>query len=50
MFLQRMDEIFLEIFWSQRLIRNFAQSHDRVFVIVAINGDLRAGRNHARAM
>ncbi len=36
-FLKRMDEIFLEILGSNGLLRDLAQRHDRVLVVVAVD-------------
>ena len=49
-FLQRVDQIFLEIAGRYRRFRDLAQRHDRIFVVVAIDGNLRPGRDHARPM
>src|SRR6266702_623184 len=48
--LERVDEIFLEIAGGDRLVGDFAQGHDRVLVVVAIHGDLRARGDHAPPM
>ena len=50
MLLQGMDEIFLQVFWSQRAFSDFAQRHDSIFIIVAVYRDLSTRRNHARPM
>ncbi len=47
-FLQGMDQIFLEIAGRHRRFGDFAQRHDRIFVVVALDGNLRPGRDHAR--
>jgi hypothetical protein len=49
-FLQGMDEFLLEVLGRNRLLGDLAQRHDRVLVIVPLDGDLRAGRDHASAM
>src|SRR6516165_939034 len=49
-FLQRMDELFLEVAGRDRLIGNFPKGNDRILVVVAVDGDGRAGGNHARAV
>jgi len=49
-FLQAVDQIFLEIAGRNGGLGDFAQRHDRVFIVVAVDGNLRSGRNHARAM
>ena len=43
-----MNEVFLQVAGGNRLVGDFAQSHDRVLVVVAIDGNGRAGRNHPR--
>ncbi|MNT58692.1 hypothetical protein D3C72_1961480 [compost metagenome] len=47
MLLQRMDQVFLEVAGRERFVGNLAQSHDRVLVLVAIDGDRRALRDLA---
>src|ERR1700685_245374 len=49
-FLQRVDEFLLEVLGRNRLIGDLAQRHHRVLVVVAVDGDLGAGRDHARAV
>ena len=49
-FLQRMDQFFLEVLGRNRLFGDLAQRHDRVLVVVPLDGDLGAGRDHARAV
>ncbi|CDX41568.1 conserved hypothetical protein [Mesorhizobium sp. SOD10] len=50
MLLQRVDQVFLEVVGRQRLFGDLAQRDDRVLVIVARNGDLRALADLAGAM
>ena len=45
-----MDQLFLEIVWRNRGLGNFTQSHNRILVIVAVDGDRRARRNGPRAV
>jgi hypothetical protein len=45
-----MNEIFLEVVRLDGLIGDLAQRHDRILVIVAVDGQLGAAGNHARAM
>ena len=49
-FLQGMDEFLLEVLGRNRLFGDLTQRHDRVLVVVAVDGDLAAGGDHARAM
>ncbi len=46
-FLQRMNELFLEVVRRYRLLGDLAQCDHRVLVVVAIDRDLRARRDHA---
>ncbi len=50
MLLQRVDQVFLEIFRRQCLVGDFAQRDDRVLVVVARDGNLPAGRDLPCAM
>ena len=43
-----MNKIFLEIFGRYRLIGNFTERNDRIFVVVPVHGDRRARRNRPR--
>src|SRR5262245_31593941 len=45
-----MHQLFLEVVGRYRLLGDLAQRHHRVLVVVAVDRDLRAGRDHARAM
>jgi hypothetical protein len=45
-----MNQFLAQILRRNRRIRDFAQRHHRVFVVVAINCKLGTGRNHAGAM
>src|SRR6476660_5903621 len=49
-FLQGMDEFLLEVVGRDGRLRDIAQSHDRVLVVVPLARDLRAGRDHASAV
>jgi hypothetical protein len=49
-FLQGMNEFFTQILGGNRRIGDFAQRYNRVFVVVAVNRQLRSGRNHPCAM
>jgi hypothetical protein len=44
------DEILAEIVASDFLVRNLAERHDGVLVVVALNRDLGAGGNGAGAV
>ena len=53
-FLQRMDEFLLEVLGRNRRLRDFAQRHDRIFVVIALDRDLArrtrsCGRGGSRA-
>src|SRR5262249_11464444 len=48
--LQRVNELLLEVVRGYRSLGDFPQGDDRIFVVVALDGDLRAGRNHSRAV
>ncbi|CDX19030.1 hypothetical protein MPL3356_290095 [Mesorhizobium plurifarium] len=50
MLLQRVDQVFLEVVGRERLVGDLAQRDDRVLVIVARDGDLRALADLAGAM
>ena len=50
MLLQRVDQVFLEVVRRQRLVGDLAQRDDRVLVVVAVDGDLRALRDQAGAV
>ncbi|MNT89262.1 hypothetical protein D3C72_2299650 [compost metagenome] len=50
MLLQRVDQVFLEVAGRERLVGDFAQRHDGVLVIVAIDGDRCALRDQAGAV
>ncbi len=43
-----MYQIFLEIFWRYHRIRNFAQRHDGILIVVPVDGDRRARGNRPR--
>ena len=45
-----MDKVFFEIIGRDGFLGDLAQCDHRILVVVAIDGDLRAGRHHARAM
>ena len=47
-FLQSMDQVFLQIAGGYRRFGDFAQRDNRILVVVAIDGNLRPGRDHAR--
>ena len=49
-FLQRMHQLFAQVFGRDRLVGNLAQRDNGIFVVVAIDGELRARRNHPRPM
>src|SRR5947209_1575538 len=50
MLLQRVDEFLPEVLRLQRGFGDLTQCDDRVFVVIAIDGDLLTRRNHARAV
>jgi len=49
-FLQRVDQVFLQVVGRDGRIGDLAQGDDRVLVAVAVDGDRRAGGEHARAV
>jgi hypothetical protein len=48
--LQGMDQVLHEIIRMERRVRDFTQGDDRVLVVIAINGDLRARGQQPRAV
>jgi hypothetical protein len=48
--LERMDEVLAEILRRNGAVADLAQGNDRIFVVVAPNGDLRTGRDHSGAV
>ena len=49
-FLQRVNQVFFQVLRRDRGLGNLAQCNHRVLVVVAIDGNLRSGRHHARAV
>ncbi len=49
-FLQRMHQFFPQILGRNRLLGNLAQRNNGIFVVVAIDRELRARRDHPRPM
>ena len=49
-FLQGVDEFLLKVLGRNGFFSDFPQRHDRVFIVVALDRDLRARRDHARAV
>src|ERR1700733_2375714 len=49
-FLQRVDELLLEVLWRYRRIGDLAERHHGILVVIAIDRDLAARGDHARPM
>jgi hypothetical protein len=45
-----MNEFFTQILRRDRFVGNLPQRNDRIFVVIAINRELRSGRDHPRAV